>query len=37
MESGNRRPFVAQIPLIRIIVTSFSVPKESLLIKSKKI
>ena len=37
MESRNRRVFVAQIPLIRIIVTLFSVPKEFLLIKSKKI
>ena len=37
MESRNRRVFVAQIPLIRIIVTLFSAPRESLLIKSKKI
>ena len=37
MESRNRRAFVAQIPMIRIIVTLFSVPIESLLIKSKKI
>jgi len=37
MESLNRRAFVDQIPLIIIIVTLFSVPRESLLIKSKKI
>jgi hypothetical protein len=32
----DRLAFVAQIPFIRIIVTLFSVPRESLLIKSKK-
>jgi hypothetical protein len=35
MESRNRRAFVEQIPLIRIIVILFSVPR-ALLIKSKK-
>jgi hypothetical protein len=37
MESRNRRASVALFPLIRIIVTLFSVPRESSLIKSKKI
>jgi hypothetical protein len=36
-ESRNRRASVALFPLIRIIVTLFSVPRESSLIKSKKI
>jgi hypothetical protein len=37
MESRNRRAFVAQIPLDQnYIVSLFSVPRESLLIKSKK-
>jgi hypothetical protein len=36
MESRNRQAFVEQIPLIRIIVILFSVPRESLLINLGK-
>jgi len=36
MESRNRRAFVDQISSIRIIVTLFSVPRESLLINIRK-